>query len=311
MCSVLRFFQSYFLVVNRVNNKNENVTCRVRCSIHDADDGQSPSLPSFTTITVSIDKIVSLLNATGVFEFPVDVSYDFERREWIENNNQMAIQLPWVSKPNKYGVTYPIMNDRLIASSTLSRGYTTMSSTHAPVSNHKLGFYCVNPRLKMLSELQTPMIYVDAIKTCTDKFNNSFILTQTWQKQQIIPETWLTTQHYEPGQPEVNNIWTTFLWTGSLRHNTSHFRREDGVLFEPLDFAGTHRDFYATVLISITNGTRTLEARNTLSDKSDYCLCYINVSLSRLFKHQYFSYTVSGIALLICFISYCIVHFRQ
>ena len=27
----------------------------------------------------------------GVFEFYLDVSHDFERRQWIENNNQMAL----------------------------------------------------------------------------------------------------------------------------------------------------------------------------------------------------------------------------
>ena len=279
-------------------------------------------MPSFTAINESIGDILSL-NATGEIVFPVDVSYDFERREWIEKQNgvEKVVELPWVSEQS--GETYPILNDLLIESSTLSLGYTTVSSTACSTSkpqttqnpNCALGFYCAEPRLKKLSQLQAPATYADAVVKCADDFGGGFILTQTMK--QIIERNQKMKKSFYSKHLNDRVKLESFLWTGSTRHNASHFRREDGVLFEPNGFAGTYRGFPATVLIRVTpDGT--LEARNSLGDAynwadSDYCLCHWNVAtLTRLFNHKYVVvYVVSIIIAFICILIYCVFHLNS
>ena len=322
LCSTLSILGPCFLLVNRhddqvdvdfENNKfkSDNVTCKSRCAVFER------TLPSFNVVTSSIDDILKL-NATGEMVFPVDVSFDFGRGEWVDNQNvKTAVQLPWkknqmdvqpawISKPT-VEVYYPIMNDILVESPTMELTYTTISSTRCTANpdgaNCEMSFYCKDQRMKKLSmtQLQAPMTYVEAVAKCADDFRG-FILTRT-------PYMNANQRHHTKSRQP------TLLWTGSKRYNASHFKREDDVLFQPTGFAGTYRTFPATVLIRISS-EGVLEARNSLADAynmatSDYCLCYQNASasLSRLFKHEYFVYAVSVLLPFICILVYCIYHF--
>ena len=52
------------------------------------------------------------LNATGDIVFPIDVSYDFQQNEWIDNqNDKTPVKLPWTVLQ---GEVYPRMNDILL-----------------------------------------------------------------------------------------------------------------------------------------------------------------------------------------------------
>ena len=42
-------------------------------------------------------------------------------------------------------------------------------------------------------------------------------------------------------------------WTGSRRHNLTHFKREDGLLFEPAGIAGTWRGFPSRIWVFFKN----------------------------------------------------------
>ena len=95
----------------------------------------------------------------------------------------------------------------------------------------------------------------------------------------------------------------TVLWTGALRHNASHFRRQDGLLIKPTGFKGSHQDFPAIVhvrIVTLDDERVVLEAHNSLSDAfnkadSDYCLCYLNPSgaIKQIIKHEIFFYTLA------------------
>ena len=88
-------------------SQHEKVTCRSRCA------GLDRVIPSFALTSASIDMILDL-NMTGDLVFPVDVAYHFDRREWIDNSNYTAIQLPWTKRHDE---VYPLMNDILLIKS--------------------------------------------------------------------------------------------------------------------------------------------------------------------------------------------------
>ena len=59
------------------------------------------------------------LNATGDIVFPIDVSYDFQRDQWIDNqNDKMPVKLSWTVLQ---GEVYPRMNDILLVAIVSSR----------------------------------------------------------------------------------------------------------------------------------------------------------------------------------------------
>ena len=97
-----------------------------------------------------------------------------------------------------------------------------------------------------------------------------------------------------------------FLWTGTRHYNSSHFRREDGFLFDPVGFKGSYRDFPEIVHVHISRDG-VVAAHNSIADaynkvNSDYCLCYLTsaLSLSRLIKSVYFFYAITVTVALIC-----------
>ena len=74
---------------------------------------------------------------------------------------------------------------------------------------------------------------------------------------------------------------TDYYWTGSLRHNSTHFRREDGKFFEPEGVTGTWRGFPSSVLMTIyTNGS--LDASTANYDRE--CVCFLDdMAAAKLF----------------------------
>ena len=101
---------------------------------------------------------------------------------------------------------------------------------------------------------------------------------------------------------------TSYYWTGSRRHNLTHFKREDGLLFEPEGITGTWRGFQSTVMMTVwKNGS--IEAFNAMSDRRD-CLCALDdmTTLKLFFRHSYFFIglfvTFSIICIAICLLLY-------
>ena len=84
---------------------HEKVTCRSRCA------ELNRVVPSFALTTASIVMILTDSNntETGDLVFPIDVKYDFKRREWIDKD-KTPIKLPWRTKTDEQ-VYYPLMND--------------------------------------------------------------------------------------------------------------------------------------------------------------------------------------------------------
>ena len=76
--------------------------------------------------------------------------------------------------------------------------------------------------------------------------------------------------------PQTSPNWTRgHSWTGSTRHNLTHFKREDGLIFEP-DGMANEWHFKPVVYIKIShNGV--VEAYNSMDyanrAHSDNCLC--------------------------------------
>ena len=80
---------------------------------------------------------------------------------------------------------------------------------------------------------------------------------------------------------------TNYYWTGSLRHNLTHFKREDGRLFEPEGITDTWRGFPSSVLIKIFNNG-SIEAYTANHDRD--CLCKLSdkAAINFFFKNDYF-----------------------
>ena len=101
-------------------------------------------------------------------------------------------------------------------------------------------------------------------------------------------------------------------WTGSQRHNKTHFKREDGLLFQPLGLVGTWRSFPSSVHLTLyKNGS--LTAFTSTSDRN--CLCILDdiATLKHLIGHSYFLYTacvILAVTCLICFTSVVIKRMR-
>ena len=79
---------------------------------------------------------------------------------------------------------------------------------------------------------------------------------------------------------------TNFYWTGSLRHNLTHFKREDGKLFEPEGITDTWRGFPSSVLIKIFNNG-SIDAYTANHDRD--CLCKLSdkAAIKLFFKNDY------------------------
>lgn len=244
-------------------------------------------MPSFAVTLASIDIILESTNNELVF--PVDVEYDFDRLEWIDNQNE-PIRLPWAMSD---GEVYPLLNDILLVKSGLllyeayefnthwsDSLYMVDSSTRClkqPESYKcKRSFYCVGRGIQ--SEKQAPMTLEDAIARCTElggSIDTRFILSPKKEKSEIV------------------------LWTGALCYNESHFRRPDGGLIKPVGFEGSHRDFPTTVHVRIARDDGVLEAYNSFGHAfnqadSDRCLCYLTTSgvVKQLIQHKKFYYVV-------------------
>ena len=96
-------------------------------------------MPSFALTLASIDIILES-NTTGELVFPVDVEYDFNRLEWIDNQDEPIRSLPWaMSKLPHYEEVYPLLNDILLVKSglLLSEAYRDMLKTSTLKSSTK------------------------------------------------------------------------------------------------------------------------------------------------------------------------------
>ena len=308
LCSVLNTIAPCFLFVSRIDDQvsregqgkdtsivrpqsnftlgkdngwlvKETITCHSRCG------DLNRVIPSYALTTASIDMI--LMDSEGEnngsdLVFPIDVEYDFKRREWIDNSDETPItQLPWVTMD---GVYYPLMNDILLITHSAYKSdsvvYMVDSSTQCekrPESCSKRNFYCINKGNNRRSELQRPMTHVDAIARCVG-------LGGSVDARLLLPST--------------SKSLPLTLWTGALRYNASHFQRHDGVLIEPAGFIDSYRDFPSIVHARITrDNDDMLQTYNSLrdaynQDDSDQCLCFLKTSglFKQLIKHKIFIY---------------------
>ena len=92
-------------------------------------------------------------------------------------------------------------------------------------------------------------------------------------------------EHVMPSSDSL--VATNYYWTGSLRHNLTHFKREDGRLFEPEGITDTWRGFPSSVLIKIFNNG-SIEAYTANHDRD--CLCKLSdkAAINFFFKNDYF-----------------------
>ena len=85
--------------------------------------------------------------------------------------------------------------------------------------------------MKHQSDLQPPMRYSDAVEQCAKL--GGFIKTR------------LSSQPQNEATKPNDLLPLVFQWTGTRRFNLTHFRREDGFLFE----AGFGKNFFLSILI--------------------------------------------------------------
>ena len=130
-------------------------------------------------------------------------------------------------------------------------------------------FSCVNRQQALTVKVDRSLPYDAATRHCA-KLNAS-IKTPS--------------EHVMPTSDSL--VATNFYWTGSLRHNLTHFKREDGKLFEPEGITDTWRGFPSSVLIKIFNNG-SIDAYTANHDRDCLCKFSDKAAIKFFFKNDYF-----------------------
>lgn len=130
-------------------------------------------------------------------------------------------------------------------------------------------FQCINRQGTHTVKVNRRMAFDAAVRYCAQR--NADIKTPD---ENVVPvsDSLVATEYY---------------WTGSLRHNSTHFKREDGILFEPEGITGTWRGFPSSVLMTIyKNGS--VDAFTANFDRDCLCLLGNMTTMKLFFRHNYF-----------------------